>query len=249
MVFVVIFAAILPALVMVWLIYRKDKLQPEPVSQLLKGVLWGIASAFISFVFSVPLSLIFGEGTGVGFIDSAFTAFALAAVPEELAKFICLYLFLRKNKYFDEYMDGIVYAVCIGMGFAGFENIGYLFGTDEWVGLSIVRAIISIPGHYAFAVLMGYYFSHWRMLKDQKSMWLMLVTPILAHGIFDFLLMWAPYVECLYTILTIAFFYFLNKMHKHCSGLIAQQREFDKYQMMAHNNSESEHENNFNPNV
>ena len=29
-----------------------------------------------------------------------------------------------------EYVDGIVYAVCIGMGFAAYENIQYLFASE-----------------------------------------------------------------------------------------------------------------------
>jgi RsiW-degrading membrane proteinase PrsW (M82 family) len=233
MVYIILFAAVLPAFVLVWLIYRKDKLQPEPISQLIKAALWGIASVFVSFLISTPLSLLFGEGSGIGLVDSAYTAFCLAAIPEEVAKFLCLFLFLRKNKYFDEYMDGIVYAVCVSMGFAGIENILYLFSSENWAAVGVTRALISVPGHYAFAVLMGYYYSHWHILKDPKSKLLMLAAPILAHGIFDFLLMWAPYVDSLYTILTLAFFFFISKMHKYCSKLIARQREIDVASMAA----------------
>lgn len=45
-----------------------------------------------------------------------------AAIPEELAKLFMLWLLLRKNPFFDEHFDGIVYAVCIGLGFAALEN-------------------------------------------------------------------------------------------------------------------------------
>ena len=46
--------------------------------------------------------------------DAFADAFLLAAIPEELAKLIMLWLLLRKNPHFDEKFDGIVYAVCIG---------------------------------------------------------------------------------------------------------------------------------------
>lgn len=239
MVYIILLSALLPAFVLVWLIYRKDKLQPEPISQIIKAALWGVASVFVSFFFSIPLTILFGEGTGIGFVDSAYTAFCLAAIPEEVAKLLCLFLFLRKNKYFDEYMDGIVYAVCVSMGFAGIENILYLFNAENWAALGVTRALISVPGHYAFAVLMGYYYSHWHMLKDQKSKLLMLAAPILAHGIFDFLLMWAPYAESLYTILTLVFFIFLSKMHKYCSKLVARQREIDIALMATHSHQDA----------
>lgn len=42
-----------------------------------------------------------------------------------------LWLLLRNNPYFDEHFDGIVYAVCIGMGFAAIENVLYLSTTTS----------------------------------------------------------------------------------------------------------------------
>lgn len=87
-------------------------------------------------------------------------AFVLAAIPEKLAKLIMLWLLLRKNPHFDERFDGIVYAVCMGMGFAGIENVKYLIGGIEngtWIGTGIVRALFSVPAHFLFAVLIGFY--------------------------------------------------------------------------------------------
>jgi RsiW-degrading membrane proteinase PrsW (M82 family) len=67
---------------------------------------------------------------------------------------------LRNNPYFDEHFDGIVYAVCVGMGFAGLENIMYVFqNMDDWMSVSVARAIFSVPGHFFFAVSMGYFYS------------------------------------------------------------------------------------------
>lgn len=65
---IVLIAALLPAVVMVWLIYKKDKLQPEPISQLLKGVMWGVISVLLSFIISTPLNLMYGEGVGIGLV-------------------------------------------------------------------------------------------------------------------------------------------------------------------------------------
>lgn len=108
----------------------------------------------------------FGMLTGFGqelssTISGAFTdAFIMAAIPEELAKFVMLWLLLRNNPYFDEHFDGIVYAVCIGMGFAGFENVLYLFDNYEsWISVGIARAMFAVPGHFLTAVIMGYYYS------------------------------------------------------------------------------------------
>lgn len=48
-------------------------------------------------------------------VDAFASAFISAAIPEELAKFTMLWLLLRKNPFFDEKFDGIVYSVCIAM--------------------------------------------------------------------------------------------------------------------------------------
>lgn len=226
---IMIVAAVLPAVLLVCVIYRKDTMRPEPIKQIFKACGWGVISALLTLTVTTPLQAIWGEGTGVGIIDSAFDAFMLAAVPEEFAKFACLFMFLRKNRYYDEYIDGIVYAACVGMGFAGFENILYLINAETWGTLAVTRALISVPGHYAFALLMGYYFSYWRLGGDKRSGILMLAAPIIAHGIFDYLLMVMPHLEVISGIILILFVIFLKKMHSYASKLVATHILYDKY--------------------
>ena len=111
--------AVLPALILLFYTYQQDKMQREPVKMIVKGFFWGCLSVFCSFFISVQsmhLGL-FPDEIG-SFWDAFRTAFFGAAIPEETAKLFCLWMFLRKNPYFDERMDGIVYAVCVGMGFA-----------------------------------------------------------------------------------------------------------------------------------
>ena len=94
-------------------------------------------------------------------IGALWNAFVGAAMPEEATKLLMLWLLLRRNKYFDERFDGIVYACCIGMGFAGTENVLYLFGNIEnWQSVAVSRAIFAVPGHFMFAVAMGYFYSN-----------------------------------------------------------------------------------------
>lgn len=57
-----------------------------------------------------------------------------AAILEESAKLFMLWLLLRKNKYFGERVDGIVYAVCVSLGFAALENVMYLFDIHKRQG-------------------------------------------------------------------------------------------------------------------
>ena len=185
----VIALAVLPALILVYYTYQQDKLQREPVKNLVKAFFYGWLSVFASFVISLPcmrMGLFPQEIHSLG--DAFRTAFFGAAIPEESAKLFLLWLFLRKCKDFDERMDGIVYAVCVGMGFAAFENIEYLFASgSDWVTTGIGRSLTAIPGHFAFAVIMGYYYSlnyfdKYRAPLAGLKMWL---YPVLAHGLYD----------------------------------------------------------------
>ena len=156
---VVLLTAIAPVAVLMWWVNRKDSSRPEPPMMLAKGFFLGLLSVFLSLGFSQIIS-----GLGLSFIDSTSLegqvaeAFFGAALPEETAKLIMLWLFLRRNKYYDEYFDGIVYAACVGLGFAGFENIFYLVGEEEWLSVGMVRAFVSryfgsACRYYSFAVI------------------------------------------------------------------------------------------------
>lgn len=204
--------ALLPALLLVFHIYKADRLQPEPWSQLKRAFGFGILSIVVSFCFSIPLSnLGFFSDDYTGWTGALRLAFFGAAVPEELAKFLMLWLVVRRNKYFDEKMDGIVYAVCVGMGFAAFENVTYLFGAgDEWLSMGMARAFMAVPCHYYLAVFMGYFFSLYWFERDNK-MWNLfwtLAAPILAHTLYDFLLMYIAVTdsEVVISVLSIILF-------------------------------------------
>ena len=87
-------------------------------------------------------------------------------------------------------MDGIVYAVVIGMGFAILENILYV----SQLGMSVAfyRMFTAVPAHAAFGVIMGYHVGLAKFHKDKyKSIQLMfkgLLYAAFVHGAYDFFL-------------------------------------------------------------
>jgi len=214
--FIVFIAAILPAIVLIVHIYNRDKWQKEPPRQLFKAFVYGVGSAMI--VLLLPAFGVVSTTPGTSISAQIGNAFSTAAIPEEMAKLFMLWLFLRRCKEFDEHMDAIVYAVCVGMGFAATENILYLFSNlENWLGTGIMRALISVPAHFFFAIIMGYYYSlaHFRIGKNRTVDAVMtLLLPVIAHGIFDALLFVAAMSEGLAGILTLVFiigFFFLRK--------------------------------------
>ena len=94
----VIALAVLPALILLFYTYQQDKMQREPVKMIVKGFLFGCLSVFCSFFISVPsMNLgLFPEEIH-SFWDAVRQAFFGAAIPEETAKLLCLWLFLRNN--------------------------------------------------------------------------------------------------------------------------------------------------------
>ena len=185
----VIALAVLPAIILIYYTYQQDKLQREPVRNLVKAFFFGWMSVLASFLISMPSMSMGLFSQDIQTLGDAFRmAFFGAAIPEESAKLFLLWLFLRKCKDFDERMDGIVYAVCVGMGFAAFENIEYLVASGtNWVTTGIGRSLTAIPGHFAFAVIMGYYYSlnHFDKYRAPLAGIKMWLYPVLAHGLYD----------------------------------------------------------------
>ena len=191
---IVILAGLLPAIILIYHIYKADKLQPEPPKQLLRAVYYGVGSIFVSMLFSIPFRQMgFFSEQYTSFTGALQQAFWGAAVPEELAKLIMLVLVIRKNPYFDEMMDGIVYAVCVGMGFAGFENVLYVTEAgNDWMSVSVTRALLSVPCHYYCAVFMGYFFAKFWFLKEHRlrNLFWTLAAPVITHCLYDFICMY-----------------------------------------------------------
>jgi RsiW-degrading membrane proteinase PrsW (M82 family) len=183
-------SSIAPALFIMYLIYRHD-LEKEPLKMLLKAFLGGILSVLITFILLYVLGIFTGEMPSAE-VQPFYAAFFSAAIPEEFAKWIVFYWLIQRAKDFDQYFDGILYAIFISMGFALLENILYVM--DGGMGVAINRAIFAVPGHMLFAVPMGYYLSLSKFESGKDASYhriLSLMVPIFLHGTYDFILMYA----------------------------------------------------------
>lgn len=223
-------AAVLPAAALWFYIWHKDT-QREPTSQLIKAILWGVGIAIPVVVVELIIhAILFGwDGSPSTLIGTTADAFLGAALPEEGFKLLALWIVLRKNPYFDEHFDGIVYAVSIGLGFAAIENVFYLFNDDEWVMTALLRSLLAVPGHYAFAVLMGYYYSVYHFVdRSPKTAACILLIPVLVHGIYDAIALSGtvdPYIGGASFIILI---WFCVRMHKVARKKIVALAEKDR---------------------
>ena len=228
---VLIFVALFPAVVL-WVYIWKQDTQREPTNWLIKAVMYGVAIAFpVSLIEYGINALFFGTNGGpTTLFGTTFDAFFVAALPEESFKLLALWLLLRKNPFYDEHFDGIVYAVSIGLGFAAIENILYIFDNIEnWRSVAITRAFLAVPGHYAFGVLMGYYYSlHHFVDHSRRTAVLTLLIPVLAHGIYDALALTGMVNAYIGSVCFIALIYFCVKMHKFAQKKVVAHVQRDK---------------------
>ena len=162
--------AILPVFLLLAYIYNCDKYEKEPASMLIKAFLCG----FFGVSFFAVLGEVIGSAVMLPLLgeanDEAFSTVCLAPLCEEGSKFLFLYYLIWNNKEFNEHFDGIVYAVYVSLGFACLENIFYVL--ENGFGTVIMLCIYSVPGHFLFAVSMGYFFALAKFTPEKETRYL-----------------------------------------------------------------------------
>lgn len=184
--------AILPGILICLFIYRMDKYEKESPTHL-------YLTFSLGMLITVPV-LKLEEWTYYSGLDvtneiwlALFSSFVIVALSEELIKYAALLLYPFRRPFFNEPIDGIVYAVMIAMGFATLENIlyAYQFGIET----VILRAFTAVPAHAAFAVMMGYFVGRAKFYPGRRPRYLLtaLGLPVVVHGIYDFFILQEAY--------------------------------------------------------
>jgi protease PrsW len=142
-----------PALFWVWYFYMRDRCRSESPTWLFRLFVLGMAVI-------PPVALIEGA-FDVQSLSSMILSVTVAPIVEELAKFSVVYLTVYRDHALNDPMDGIVYSTTAALGFAALENFFYVFGAYQELlvlpfELSIVRALLSVPGHALISSMWGY---------------------------------------------------------------------------------------------
>ncbi|MBQ1779934.1 MAG: PrsW family intramembrane metalloprotease [Bacteroidales bacterium] len=218
--YIILIASLLPVVLLMAYIYKRDTFQKEPWPLLMKAFGFGILSAVLDIFVAGFLQRVVPHPVSTPLNDAFYEAFVCAAGPEEFCKLLMLYLCIWKNPHFDEYYDGLEYAAFVGLGFAGFENVLYIM--QGGLGLAVGRGLFAVPAHFFFAIFMGFCFSMARFHYQKRRLFLTLayIIPVILHGTYDFLLMYMnnlngtdaerevdPMAGTLYTVFLIFFFF------------------------------------------
>ncbi len=155
----------------------------------LKSVLGGMVSAPLALGFSIMLSR-FGLPEE-GLVGAASRAWLGAAIPEEVAKFLIVWFYIRRHPQCDSGGDLFCGAALVGLGFSLLENILYLSDAKDWLMTGLLRGAMAVPGHTIDGMMMGVFLAWWwrKEIAPAAAILLALVLPILAHGFYDFPLM------------------------------------------------------------
>ena len=141
-------------------------------------------------------------------------AFAAISCNEELWKAVVLMVAAFPYRFFNEPLDGVVYAVLVAMGFATMENIlyAYRFGFDT----IIVRAFTAVPAHLVFAVVIGYFAGLAKFNPQRRSLLLAqgFGLAMLLHGAYDVLIIqrWSDWLLVLATLSLYLSLFFCSRL-------------------------------------
>lgn len=186
-------SALLPPLCVLIFVYWLDKREKEPVSLLIKLFFRGVI-AVLPIIALELIGQIFAQGLGQSQQFQLFLLyFIIPGFVEEGVKFYALKKHTWNEPNFDSRFDAIVYAVFISLGFAAVENVNYVLSTG--LATAISRAVLAIPGHMSFAVIMGHYYAKakqsdmyghpYTTKKYNKRAWL---YAAILHGLYDYIL-------------------------------------------------------------
>lgn len=183
-----ILAAIFPGLLICALIYFLDKHEKEGAVPLLITFGLGMLSALPAVGIQM-LAAKTGLDSSANFGFLLIYVFIVVAFSEELVKIGMLLAYPFPHPFFNEPMDGIVYSMMIGMGFAVVENI--IYASNYGMETILVRAFTAVPAHAIFAVFMGYFIglakfhaaSKWRLIGFGFAI------AIFIHGVYDFFIL------------------------------------------------------------
>ena len=193
---VMIAVAVIPPLLLMIFINKKDKHDKEPLGLLFKCAFFGALSVIFSLIGEeITMRVIpdvMHSTSSIAYY--AVLAFLGVAVVEETGKYLALRLATWRDPNFNYTFDGIVYSVYASLGFALVENIVYVIRFGGATGL--LRAVTAIPGHASFGVYMGFFYGNAKFYevagnrsKKSFNLWMGWLTAVILHGFYDFFAM------------------------------------------------------------
>lgn len=172
-----VICAVLPAIVLAYLLYGRGVGVSIPGKKLMGALGWGLVP---------PIVIMLDFDDIIPPFDGTYmSVFWGSAFPEELLK-ILITLFLVYRNQCKRTLDVLMVCGCVGIGYAGVENVLYITTEPNWILTAFLRALSSVPGHFIYAMIMGYFIdkalNHSSELKSKVMHFLFAFSvPVLMH--------------------------------------------------------------------
>ena len=228
-----ILAATIPPILIILYVYKQDKF-PEPKYIVFKTFLFGCAT-ILAVDLIIPVLDEFSKNYFKGETYHFFDNFIRAAFLEEFFKFTVIVFYCTRKTDFDEPMDGLVYGVAASLGFAAYENIGYVlsFYKEPSFNIAIVRAFSAVPMHALCGVIMGFLIQQTIFEKKHNylNLILALLIPVGMHGLYNYsyassLISNQVANVILFVFFLRAIFMFRGLKSKQLEGIISHKKYF-----------------------
>lgn len=181
--------------VALWLTFFlwQDIKKPEPKRWILIIFLLGMVITPLVYFLENGYLNFFGlnNKSSLSFFQVVFVYLGVATI-EELAKFFSTALILKKNIYFDEAIDAMIYLIVLALGFSVVENIlvvyqeikasGYLLLALSILSLRFIGANLL---HALSSGIIGYFWALKLLTKNRKYLYLGLTLGIFLHWLFN----------------------------------------------------------------
>ncbi|MFA4661558.1 PrsW family intramembrane metalloprotease [Pyrococcus kukulkanii] len=148
-----IFFAYAPALALLWYFYHQDRLEPEPKRVVINTfILGGSLSIAIAIVLESILVPRWFQNLPALLPATFFYTALVAGIVEEPAKAVAIKYAYNTGNLFG-IMDGVIYGVAAGLGFAATENL--LYGLGYGLRTTISRALLTPFAHATWSAIVG----------------------------------------------------------------------------------------------
>ena len=230
---ILVAAAVIPAGLLLYRVYRADRLEEEPAGLLLSLLVLGVAAtalaSFTEQLGDIVLSWFIPEGT---LAHNFIMYVGIVAISEEGFKYLMMKARTWRSPEFNCTFDGVIYAVFISLGFALWENLGYVLSYG--FATAVARALTAVPGHACFGVYMGVWYGTAKryeavgMTREAaKARRIGFWEAVALHGAYDFIAVLQEEALSLVFVAFVAGMFFtslrLVKKHARADEYISQE--------------------------
>ncbi len=144
-------STIAPAIAYLLYIWRKEKVEREPLIGLYAAFSYGFT---VSVVLALALSILIIQLLQIQ--NAILITILISPTIEEISKLIGVIAIARVRGLLNEIDDGIIYGASAGLGFSAFENMMYAYRATDPILVGLLRAISSTAAHAASTAIAGY---------------------------------------------------------------------------------------------